>query len=60
MKIRISFTLDIDPDAWALEYGIAKSEVREDVQTYISESTHSEMSGRGLTVDGEGRRDADQ
>ena len=35
MKISITLTIDVDPDEWADNYGIEKSEVREDVKTYV-------------------------
>jgi hypothetical protein len=35
MKIKINFTLDVDPDSWAREYDIEKSEVRDDVKMYV-------------------------
>lgn len=31
MKIRIEMTLNVDPDAWATEYSVARTDVREDV-----------------------------
>jgi hypothetical protein len=34
IKVRIEFTAEVDADAWTEAYGIAKSEVREDVKTY--------------------------
>jgi hypothetical protein len=52
MKIRISFTVDIDPEVWALEYGLDPSEVRADVQTYIAESVRGELDSRGMTPGG--------
>ena len=50
MKIRISFTVDIDPEVWALEYGLDRSEVRADVQTYIAESVRQDLASRELTT----------
>lgn len=32
MKVKISYTLEIDADAWANEFGLDKSEVRADIQ----------------------------
>jgi len=33
MKVRISFTLDIDAESWALNYGIEdRAEIREDAK----------------------------
>lgn len=41
MKISITLTIDVDPNEWAENYGIDKSEVREDVKTYV----HSTVQG---------------
>ena len=35
MKIKVTFTLDVDPDKWCYEYGIARADVRKDVQGYF-------------------------
>lgn len=35
MKISITLTIDVDPEAWADNYGIEKGAVREDVKTYV-------------------------
>jgi hypothetical protein len=35
MKIKIVQTVEIDPEAWAKEFGIDQSAVREDVQSYF-------------------------
>ena len=38
MKVRISFTVDIDPEAWALTYGIEGAEgIREDVKAHAEQ-----------------------
>ena len=35
MKVRVSFTLEIDPEAWEGNYGVAGArEIRADVQQY--------------------------
>ena len=36
MKIRIVQTVDVDPEAWALDFGIEQKGVREDVKTYFA------------------------
>lgn len=36
MKVKISVTVDIDPDKWAFVFGIEKNEVRYDVCKYFS------------------------
>ena len=35
MKIKVTVTLDVDPEAWVLNYGIERAEVRDDVKTYF-------------------------
>ena len=40
MKVKVSFTIDIDAEAWANEFGIDKSEVRSDVQQYLTRTAH--------------------
>jgi len=35
MKISITLTIDVDPEQWADNYGIEKSDVRGDVKTYV-------------------------
>lgn len=35
MKIRVAFTLDVDDEAWADEFGLERSEVRDDVKVYF-------------------------
>lgn len=34
MKVRVSFTINIDEQAWMSAYGIPKEDVRKDVQEY--------------------------
>ena len=34
MKVRITTTVEIDAQAWALDYGLTAGEVREDVQEW--------------------------
>lgn len=45
MRVRVDFTVDIDPDAWRVEYGA--EDVRSDVRTYIENAvrTHLEVMG---------------
>lgn len=48
MKVRISFTLDVDPEAWANEYGVAAAEIRQDVQTYFRIGAQEQLEFLGL------------
>jgi hypothetical protein len=36
MKIKCSFTVEVDPEDWAEAFGLERSEVRKDVQTYLA------------------------
>ncbi|MFI0814067.1 hypothetical protein ACH4TX_27940 [Streptomyces sp. NPDC021098] len=40
MRVRIVIALDVDPDAWAREYGVARPDVRTDVKAYFEEHAH--------------------
>lgn len=36
MKVRIGFTVDVDPELWALAFGVeGAAEIREDVKDYM-------------------------
>ena len=35
MKVKVSFTIEVDEKEWAETYGCDKSEVRQDVKNYI-------------------------
>jgi hypothetical protein len=35
MKIKIEFTIEVDPEKWASEYGVEKSDVRKDVANHF-------------------------
>ena len=48
MKVKVSFTLDIDSKAWQAEYGIDPADVRADVQQYIENSVVAHLSDAGL------------
>lgn len=36
MKVKVSYTVDIDAEAWESEFGIERAEVRADVQRYLA------------------------
>ena len=36
MKVKIQFTLEVEAEEWAKEYGIDVHEVREDVKNYFA------------------------
>lgn len=47
LRVRIAFTVEIDPDAWQLNYGTAPKDVRKDVQNY-AENVVYEQFGRDV------------
>lgn len=56
MKVRISFTVDVDPDAWVEEYGwsseAALSDIRADVQEHARDSILGQFDSLGLLARG--------
>ena len=50
MKFAVKVTVDVDVEAWQREYGIAKSEVREDVHDLVSEAIHQHLLNLGLLM----------
>ena len=48
MKVKISFTVDINEEAWATEYGIDLADVRKDVQSYVGSEAWAGLRDRGL------------
>jgi hypothetical protein len=55
MKIAIRITVDVDPDAWATEYGVPRYEVRDDVLIWARTHIVDELDARGmLATDGYG------
>lgn len=42
MKVRISLTVEVDPDAWTATYGVeGTAAIRADVKTYIEGTINS-------------------
>lgn len=50
MKVRISFTLDIDPEMWALSYGTGPKEIRQDVKNYAYHIVQQQFDSTGLLL----------
>ncbi len=50
MKVSVKFTLDVDVEAWMREYGIDRSEVREDVHDLVSEAILQHLDNLGLLM----------
>jgi len=51
MKVKVTFTVDINQDAWALEYGIDYQDVRRDVQQCLTNGMAEWVSDMHLDVD---------
>jgi len=43
MKVRVAFTLDVDPEGWANEFGIERAEVSQDVKVYFETIATSQL-----------------
>lgn len=43
MRIRVALTVEIDPQSWCEEYGVERSEVREDVQRYVENLVQEQL-----------------
>ena len=51
MKIKVTITLDVDTDAWTLNYGVeGAKKIREDVKTYVFTLVHDQMSDENVDV----------
>lgn len=48
MKVRISFSVDIDPEAWILNYGCDPKDVREDVKSYVAYGVQDQLESIGV------------
>ena len=52
MKVKISFTIDVDPDEWIANYDCDKKDVRADVNDYVYHGTYAQFADMGyLTKD---------
>ena len=51
MKVKVNFTIDINPDMWALEYGIDYCDVNKDVQQCLINGCADWVSGMRLDLD---------
>lgn len=51
MKIKVSFTVEIDPSVWTLNYGIEGAEdIRADVRTYLEETALNQLDAVGVLM----------
>ena len=53
MKVRVTVTLDIDPDAWESNYGVSgASAIREDVRSWAFHLLHDAADETGNLITG--------
>lgn len=51
MKVRVSFTVDIDPDSWTLNYGIEGAKaIREDAKNFAELTVRSQFEASGIEL----------
>lgn len=51
MKVKIAFTVDIDPDTWTMNYGIeGASEIREDVKEFAKNAVIDQFGAIGVLL----------
>jgi hypothetical protein len=48
MQVRVSFVVDIDPEAWMESYGVDRENIRDDVKTYVENGTIDHLQALGL------------
>jgi hypothetical protein len=50
MKVRCSFVVDVDPEAWDLNYGTGTqpAQVRNDVRRYVEEGARQQLISVGV------------
>tara|TARA_Y100000361_G_scaffold31462_1_gene26330 strand:+ start:293 stop:529 length:237 start_codon:yes stop_codon:yes gene_type:complete len=52
MKIKIEFTVDVDPEAWELNYGTGRNEIRNDVKGYVENIVFGQLDVVGVLAEG--------
>ena len=52
MKIKIEFTVDVDPEAWELNYGTSRNEIRNDVKGYVENIVLGQLDVVGVLAEG--------
>jgi hypothetical protein len=48
VRVTVKITLDISPLAWAGEYGVTETAVRQDVKDYVSQMIHAQLTELGV------------
>jgi len=52
VKVRVVLTVDVDVEAWMLDYGVAREQVRADVQQYMRDAVVAHMGEMGHLLRG--------
>jgi len=52
MKIKIEFTVDVDPEAWELNYGTSRNEIRDNVKDYVLNIVLHQLDVVGVLAEG--------
>ncbi len=60
MKVKIEFTVEIDPDAWILNYGCEPHQVRNDVKGYCWDTVMGQLINVGVLKETGERKCVDQ
>ena len=47
MRVKVTVTVDIDPDAWSLEHGIPRAEVAADAREYLARIVRQHVADLG-------------
>ena len=55
MKIKITQTIEIDPEKWASEYGVDIKDARKDAASYFATFCQEQVERLGLEKESEGR-----
>ena len=48
MKVKIEFTIHVDADGWATEYGIDRTDVRDDVKSHVHQLVLAQLTDMDL------------
>jgi hypothetical protein len=53
VKVRVTFTVDVDPEAWSLNYGTGTdpADVREDVRRYVENGAVEQLREVGVLAE---------
>lgn len=43
MKVNVNLTVELDPQVWAAEYGLAVKDVRDDVKLHVTNTAYSQF-----------------